>query len=474
MRRLLLVASTIAATTVLPMRANAQADRPTYRSLRDARPRMPDELDRPRRARRVSHRGWEVRSDHFVVVATTSAAHAERVVLELEETWHQFGRLADAWTDVHRRPNFAIGAVGVFIHEEIIDSRREPASGPRTLDHEANVTISLASGEPTLDDQLPRIRSEAVRAFLRVTGQDAVLPEWVIDGLATHFASRDPVTAGGTPGTTSLPRAGVRLPQRITADRMEAPAPGRTSALSVRFLLEANDALYAPTLLAALADSARQDLPVDPDVVRRVGSGNSTRGFERSASWNSRWQITRLIGGADFRGEFERWQSDALVGQPIFDPADIDDPRLLGHARRMMLILKLARRFDGQTTGNRNAATGPLPTRRTPQTNKALVDSPSALDLESLYRRLTAPATEPWATIDIDGTLLWSGNRARIDEIFHAANVRYTTHLRSDQRVLQARLESGELLEAWLERNDENPTRPFARVRLVNKWSGPA
>lgn len=476
MHRFFLIGSAIALTIGLFSPVSACADEPTYRSLRDARPRVPDELDRPRRAHRVSHRGWEVRSAHFVVVATTGPTQAEMVSRQLEETWRRFGHLADTWTDVHRQPNFAIGAVGVLIDDAAVNSRQRPDSGPRALNHGANIYINLASGEPTLDDQLPRIRSEAVRAFLRVTGQDAVLPDWVVDGLAVHFARRDPTPsmsvreqtpANGTVGATALPRAGQRLTQRIAADRMETPAPHDTDPLSVRFLLEADDAHYAPAFLAALAESARHDLPVHPEVGRRVGRGKSTRGLPK----RGRWQIARLTGGADYRREFEKWQSDPLAGRPIFEPAEIDGPRLLAQAQRMTLVLKLARRFDVQAASSRGTAID-LP--RSPQTDESFERSGRALDLQGLYRRLTDPAAEPWATIDVDGTLLWSGNRARIDEIFRAADVRYTTHLRRGQSVLEARLETGERLEAWLEPNDENPTRPIARVRRITEPSGSA
>src|SRR5262245_16597391 len=55
----------------------------SYRSVKDVRPRIPDELDRPVRRETSSHRGWEIREDQFTIATNTSLADARWAAAEV-------------------------------------------------------------------------------------------------------------------------------------------------------------------------------------------------------------------------------------------------------------------------------------------------------------------------------------------------------------------------------------------------------
>jgi hypothetical protein len=131
--------------------------------------------------------------------------------------------------------------------------------------------------------------------------------------------------------------------------------------------------------------------------------------------------------------------------------------------REMALILKLARRFAGSLDrGNRPRV---YEFSREDRALRAVDNgrTTTPFDVRSLYRRLSDPNRETWATIDIDGSLLFSTDRQRLADLFQPPGCRYRTYDREGQTVLEATFESGEVFEAWLEPG--GGARPIANVR---------
>ena len=72
------------------------------RSTADVRERPADELDRPRNKERWSHRGYEVRTNQFIVIANTRVEDARWVSQQMETAWQP---LLDGWA----RESFPLG-----------------------------------------------------------------------------------------------------------------------------------------------------------------------------------------------------------------------------------------------------------------------------------------------------------------------------------------------------------------------------
>lgn len=178
----------LAACLVAPCRLRAEEI--PHRSIRQPQPHPKDDRDWPRYTRRKSQLGWEYWSRHFCVTSTTNSEEAEWVAKDLEETWARIGRLADFWTDAHHQPTFCISAVGVMVTDNWKQSNGPTPGGPRALNDEVALFVSISPDQADLATQMPQVRREAVRSFIRVTQLDQILPEWVQTGLAEYVVEQ--------------------------------------------------------------------------------------------------------------------------------------------------------------------------------------------------------------------------------------------------------------------------------------------
>src|SRR5262245_55905848 len=92
----LLIAGLLA---TLPLPAFSQQPPSQFRSVTDVRPRIPDEHDRPYFRETQSHRGFEVRDEHFTVIATTSREDSRWAAAQVAQAWQNAATVADRWTD---------------------------------------------------------------------------------------------------------------------------------------------------------------------------------------------------------------------------------------------------------------------------------------------------------------------------------------------------------------------------------------
>ncbi|MGD9645842.1 MAG: hypothetical protein AB7U73_09025 [Pirellulales bacterium] len=442
------------------------------RSIQQPEHHPVDELDRPQWMQRKNHRGWEQRTPHFVVFSTISAAQASWTADQLEACWYDIAHLADAFTNVHRQPTFSLCEVSVLINEE---TRRPPSViGPSPLNYDANIYISMSAESPPLEQQVPRLRAEAWRSFLRVTGFDQRLPDWVQEGFASYFAG-EPLPP---PALLAEPDSALAIFDPVTTtravfDRME-PRDDREAQLGVawvRYLLEANDARHVPFFL----ETIRVVLdPRAPGPQERLPGADRSRGTWRppiTAVTNEIWDINRLasLDGepvTDAPQRLEQWLTDPAENLPVIDLGDLpSDPVVTDAALEMALMLKLARRFQQAPAPNVQTKIIEWRSDKAEATVRRPRYSQRPLDLAALYARLTDEREPAWATLDIDGQPLVWYDRVRLGQLFDPRDGSVSTTRLNDRDVLERQLASGLSLEAWVEENPEEPTQPIIRVR---------
>lgn len=477
------------------------------RSLGDTRVRQFDELDRPRFFERQTHRAAQINEERFTVVSMTGEADAQLARNEFGKAWDEFGRIADVFTDAHRNPDFGIGQLLIVIDNEPLRERDLPQ---RTLQIENGQTIvylNVAAGQPPLDEQLSDLHQGAVHALLHLAELDRKFPLWVQQGFAEYTAAKierraseeeADAAAGSEPdgvvvteflpdepqaeqfaeeryddedaqaSVTAAATAGVnpRRPvdveywrlQRGVQDQLdeqvEAEAQAAAAALSqVTFLLEGDDAQHAPAFLLSLRALAQE--PTDLLL--------ASRGELAHTQLLSPAQHTiadELLAQLD--EDYAQWQADPLRGQPLLLPmGEIPDPAMLEREKEMEVVLKLAQR---QQLGATESVIQPRITEfgAEGQVEVASGGIKSAIDVEQLYHALI-DSDEPWATIDAEGNLVLWTDHERLAQMLGVEDDRYTAEYRDDHWVLVTRFDDDTQLEAWLEPNVANPSRPLVR-----------
>jgi hypothetical protein len=443
----------------------AGAEPPSLRSVKDVRPRIPDELDRPVRRETSSHRGWEIRHDQFTIAANTSLEQARWAAAEVAKARGEMAELADRFTDVHRQADFGLNSLQVMIDGEPPRDRDAPAATINVLGIQTQVLINVSPGQPPLADQLLRLREATAFALLHAAELDSTLPPWVSSGLAAHVAVQGQAADSSQPkpqpddfAPRGLPLGGEEWRQsRALQDRLERrPQNLNASAARVAFLLTANDAEHAPRFLSSLAAAIGQG--------RSSAANHSTsrrRGEGQPAETSS--QLDQLV--AVRQAGYQAWLKDPQAGQPEFKPDDETPDNVVALQREMLVVLKLQRRVQSQ-----RAAATPVKEvafdrdkGRTAVENLALN---TAISMSELMTRLRDPAQSPLATLDVDGRLLLSTDRRRLSELLGWDGQRYQVKREADQWVLATRLADGRELSGWLAENPDRPSRPLAKFKV--------
>jgi hypothetical protein len=460
-RRTLLVAA-----AVLASRASAEglrAEPPAFRSVKDVRPRIPDELDRPVRRNTSSHRGWEIREDQFTIAANTSEGDAEWAAREVTKVRGQMFDLADRFTSVHRTADFGLNSLQVVIDGEPPRERDAPLTTVNVVGIQTQVLLNVSPGQPPLTKQLLRLREAAGFAVLHAAELDGTLPPWVVTGLASHVALLGQLENAPTPDEFSprgVPLGGEQWRfNRATQDRLTSqPQQLSQAAEQVGFLLTGNDAEFAPQFLAGIRaanDEGRSNALAS-------GAIKFRRGEERQAIGSE--SLDRLI--PEHRADYEAWKKDPLVGQPVFEPEKGISNELLAAQQEMLTVLKLWRRMSATSA----PSTGVKVATFDRETGKSVVGAPipaEPLSIPKLLQRLRNPRQPVMATLGADGSLLLSSDRKQIDDLFGWNGERYQVARDGDVWVLVTQLADGRTLQGQLANNPERPARPNAEFRVV-------
>ena len=445
------------------------AEPSSFRSVKDLRERLPDELDRPVRRETSSHRGWEIREDQFTVVANTSLEDARWAAVQVAQVREQTAALADRFTQAHRAADFGLNSLQVLIDGDPPRDRHGPATTIQVLGIQSQVTVNVSIGRPKLHDQILRLREAAALAMLHTAEVDAAVPGWVTTGLAARLALQG--QPADSPQPNDFPPRGEPLGgdawrwQRATQDRLASqPQHASDAAARVGFLLTGDDARHAPEFLAAirhaLAQSREQAATRLP--AHRRGEGPQQvpqASFEQLLAAN--------------RTGFEAWLKDPQAGQPQHQPDPAASPEVRREERDMLLVLKLARRLTNEKTG---AAVLKVATFDRPQAQPIAHRPPRGepLPIAELIARLRDPTLPAVATLDTDGQLLLSTESKKIEQLLGWDGQRYSWQRSGDQWKLTTRLADGRTLFGALIDDPQNASRPLAQFSVADSGGLPA
>jgi hypothetical protein len=457
-RRTLLAAVLASSAAASPALAEPSA----FRSVKDVRPRIPDELDRPVRRETSSHRGWEIREDQFTIAANTSQADAEWAAAAVTKVRGQMAGLADRFTSVHRAADFGLNSLQVVIDGEPPRDRDAPLTTINAVGIQTQVLLNVSPGQPPLAQQLLRLREAAGFSLLHTAELDGVLPPWVVTGMASHVALMG--QPDDAPPPNDFAPRGVPLGgepwrfNRADQDRLKSQPQNLTDAAErVGFLLTGNDAQLAPQFLSSIKTS------IEGGRMHAITAGAITfrRGEQALAKANP--VLDSLV--ADHRATYDAWRKDPEMGQPVFEPATGISERLLAQEREMLVVLKLLRRVMAaqQTPPSVKIATFDREQGKTIVGNSHGAELPSMAELRS---RLRDPALPAIATLDTDGSLLLSTDRRRIDRLLGWDGQRYRVARDGDRWVLVRQLADGRTLQGGLADNPEQPSRPKAEFTI--------
>jgi hypothetical protein len=446
---------------------------PSVRSVHDARDRLVDEHDRPYFRQTQSHRGFEIREPQFTVVAMTRLEDARWAAEQVRWAWQRAAALADRWTQVHHHPDFGLSALQVVIDDEPLRDRDQPATTLSVVGIQTQVLVLVGAGQPALVQQQQRLREAAAFAMLHAVGLDAAAPPWVVEGLAC-VAVQEGLPAATTPRTESIPGP---MPAfggsqwrwgRAAADRLALPAEHHLEAADrVEFLLRGDDAEHALALLGVLRDAtARAQLQAAQGGAFGRPPGQPA-GAPRETAFD---QLLDGLGAA-----YASWKTDRLRQQPVYEPPDDLAPEVVEAQREMLVLLKLARKLaqppaEGPQMRviDRGIVRTKIITYAAPADERGSRDVREGvpLTMAEFVTRLTDPRQPPWATLDVDGSLLLAGDTQRLLELLGPSG-RHAWERRGGRNVLVRRLDDGRVLRGWLEENPQQRQRPLARFQMV-------
>jgi hypothetical protein len=434
------------------------AEPPAFRSVKDVRPRIPDELDRPVRRETSSHRGWEIREDQFTIAANTSEADAKWAAAEVTKVRGQMADLADRFTSVQRAADFGLNSLQVVIDGEPPRERDAPLTTINVVGLQTQVLLNVSPGQPPLAQQLLRLREAGAFSMLHTAELDGVLPPWVVTGLASHVAligqpEDSPKPDEFSPRGVPLGGEQWRL-DRATQDRLRSEPQNLSSdGERVDFLLTGNDAQFAPQFLAAIKSA----IDVGRTLATTAGAIKYRRGEERQALVNK--PLDRLV--QEQRAAFEAWRNDPQAGQPVFEPEQGVSQELLAEQREMLTVLKLWQRISTARPTQQSVKIATFDREQ----GKTIVGNPTSaepLSVADLLARLRDPAQPVIGTLAADGSLLLSTDRQRIDRLLGWDGQRYRVTRDGERWVLARQLPDGRTLQGFLADNPDKPSRPKA------------
>ena len=433
------------------------------RGVADLRERIPDENDRPHYKERWTHRGFEMHSNNMSVIANTNADDARRAMNEATQAWQEAGALSDHFTKLHRNPNFGIGALQVVVDGEPQRTRDQPLTTLNVVGQKCNLVVHVSKGQPMLDQQIQRMREATVLAFFRTTELDLQYPTWVSQGLAGYIAQKgetpETIAAAAPEATTANIGGQQWRGNRLKQDVLKPADDQHQEAIArVRFLLEGNDSEHTPNFFTVLKTSA---LNMEQ---KRAGENlvKNRRGETQPQIASS--QCDQFF--TSLADDYAAWQKDPLARQPLYVVAKDITPELEQLQREMVLVLKLQRRTMPmmKTHFRTKVATYQQAPKFIGEQKTAL----SVADPRDVYRELTDRSEGPWATRDVDGSLLLSSNTERLDELFGDNGQRFQRVRKDDSWRLGTKLPDGRLMTAWLEENKQNPARPIVKFDFAD------
>jgi hypothetical protein len=446
---------------------SAQSEPSQIRSLTDVRPRIPDEHDRPYFQETQSHRGFEIRDPQFTVFAETSKEDARAAAGHVRAAWQSASKLADRWTTAHQHPDFGLNALQVVITNQPPLERDAPLTTVNVVGVQTQLQINIAPGQPSLAQQVVRLREGAAFAMLHAVGLDSVSPPWVMAGIsavAGRAGLSDEVIAAAAAGDLSGRFGGQQWRfARAAQDRLDDSRLDHQEANErMTFLLMGDDAVSAPEVFAALRQANRQ-------AAVEAAGGIAFRSLpaDVSPAPTNTW-FDRLL--ESHQTDFAAWKANPRRGQPLFEPPAGLSQEALSAQREMLVLMKLERRFAVAASGQEKVAGGPKIVEFNREQGAVIsrpTTRPAFGSFAALASRLLDSSQPAWATIDNDGSLLLSTDRTRIEQLLAPRGGSYSLERQDGKTQIVLKTEGGQAMRGWLEENPDDKTRPIARFETV-------
>ncbi|MBN2477245.1 MAG: hypothetical protein JXB62_21740 [Pirellulales bacterium] len=258
--------------------------------------------------------GWEIRTRHLIVFCTTNRQQATWAARHAEVAFADAARLADHWTDRHGHSAPEPRAIGVLVTDRPPEVRQPPNPPTRSASlisisdvaDSTDVCVALRGGGAELQQHLPQLRREVFRAMLRTTGQDAGLPEWVKEGLATYL-SGEKLLAPAERGVSD-----AWLTRSDSAGDLR-PEDRRQAAWLVRYLIEGDDARHAEEFFTAIAATLAHRPPVR---FSAAGWDESVMRFTRR-TYRGGQPLEVLVRTAAVGNGFSQWLAAENAEKPV-------------------------------------------------------------------------------------------------------------------------------------------------------------
>ena len=435
------------------------------RSVQETRGRWLDELDLPHQTRRESRLGWEIRSTPFVVFAKTSPEDARLAAEQAHSAWQEMGKLADRFTDVQRRPSFAVGNVLIYIDNARVTGNNRPASSLRGQRESSMVYVNVSSDGSPLADQVKGLRLSTSQAFLQVSELDQRLPQWVQTGLA-HYAADQIDPPAGPDFSIDLTRFPVvrerpYVEHRVAPSRLSTP-PGMdpASIAWVRFLVDADDGEHVGSFFRSLRTTVDS---FDSRIHRPLTHRGSPR--RPRAVWSSADTYVRRPG---LQSAMLDWVEGEDTDEMVVDglPEAKVDPELAAVQQEMLLIVDLLQRFSPRSWSRPGSKVISFGVDEPSQT-QGFTTARDQFGMEELYLHLIRGSAGEWSARDIDGSLLDASRKNRLRELLGIEQDKYTLSKVEGRNVLEHRWNRTDVVQVWLEEDSSDSKRVIGRVRLV-------
>jgi hypothetical protein len=323
----------------------------------------------------------------------------------------------------------------------------------------------VAAGEQSLRQQMVQLRSGTAFAMLHAAGLDSAAQPWVMQGIA-EFAGRQGVeqdvlkSAASEQSATRFGGQQWRY-QRAAVDLLDYPQEEAKAAHDrIAFLLTGDDGEHAPALLAHLRY-------IDSEARTNASTGAGFRKFggdPQPAAISS--SLEELVGG--LTAQFDKWKEQPLVGQPVFEPTAGVAAEILAAEQEMLVLLKLQRRMakSNAVALRTKVATFDRERREVVASSAKAAAAPSSFDLWA--GSLMENTQQPWATLDVDGSLLLATDAGRVGELLANADGRYTWKQLAEHVALERRIDEYRFVRGWFEENAKDKSRPLAKFEVVD------
>ena len=400
-----------------------------------------------------TRRGWEVRMGPLAVWAASGREDALWIMDQATLSWQQIETLAGNWKV--RMNNRRRVPVSIMVDNQVPRSKYSPVPYLQDDGNSLKIFMNNSSHASPISAQLPQLQRSIILSFFHAEDVHQTLPKWFQHGIATYLTNQQVKIPSSEqeiryayPNSDSTYQNGVfqwrksqnswQLPDTIDQQR---------AVTWVRFLLEGDDARYAPqvaTIIREMVERSRQNQPVTPIGLAQLPAHLTTPVVKTP--------LDNWLRSNTFEHRIKGWLSDHDVDQPVFKVPPHSRPNEIEKFKEMVLILKLARRLHN-------------PWSRADQPFEFGKGDERGLNLDHFYRQLTNPHTPEWATIDTDGSVLNSNNHSRLAQIFSG---KYQTKFHLGRTILIHDNLQNRPLKAWLEENPDHPRRPMAMLRFAN------